>query len=281
MKKNNLQLANQLINVDEDKQKINGETDASVFGEIARLTNRNVCSVIDECAFFEVKKLMKKMGNVIIRYPKKDSSLEKTLFNCRELNIGETLLSPVYIPACKRQVYKNNLYSEFVGAIIDFPFGESLYKSKVADIKACIKSGVDGITVMLPTMLLEKENIAELKKQVKSIGKLCPVQAGVAISAEELDYDKIKVLFKIIEKSKLQFITFVFGAISKEKLGEKIEIIQKLKDKKQVKVLANVESIEEVLALSDFGIDRVLTPYAEEIGKQVVKRFDIKSVKLH
>ena len=59
-----------------------------------------------------------------------------------------------------------------------------------------------------------------------------------------------------------------------------MEVVNKYRGAKKVRVLANVDSAEAVSELLKLKADMVLTPYADEIGKTLVERFNIKSVKL-
>ncbi|MBR1967845.1 MAG: hypothetical protein IKA11_00425, partial [Clostridia bacterium] len=90
----------------------------------------------------------------------------------------------------------------------------------------------------------------------------------------------IKKAVRLINKTKLSFITFAFGEATLEEVKNKLEVVNKYRGAKKVRVLANVDSAEAVSELLKLKADMVLTPYADEIGKTLVERFNIKSVKL-
>lgn len=266
-------------NSDKAKKAIKG-VDFTPFYEIAKLQNSSVFQVVEDCCMYQVRVLMEKLGKVIVRYNVFESTISKILCNANTLKIGEVLVAPVYIPSCRRQVIKNNLHNLYVGGIIDFPFGESSFKTKLTEIKEGIKQGVDGITVMLPAMLLKKESQKELKKQVKKLGAFYKKDAGVGISAMDITEEEIKTVIKAVEKSRLGFIVFVFGETSENELKEKMSCINKYKGKKLIKVLGNIATPNAVMELNKCGVDKILTPYADEIGRELMERFKIKSVKL-
>lgn len=268
-----------LVAADEKKVKDKG-VDFSAFFALAKLLNVTVEQIKDECCLYQVRNLMSRMGRVVVRYNVTDGELGKILLNCKALQIKETILSPAYIPSCAKQVAKHGLNSLYVGSLIDFPFGESTFKSKLADIKDSISAGVDGITVILPAMLLEKDKQKQFKKQVKKIGKFYKKDAGIALSAMDIDEDAVKFAFKTVEKSKVGSITFIFGETDEESLKLKMTAINKYRGKKTVKVMGNVSHPEAVMELIKFKVDEILTPFADDIGKDLIKRFKIKSVKL-
>lgn len=265
---------------EEPKKTKDKGVDFSPFFALAQLLNVTVEQVKDECCLYQVRNLMSRMGKVIVRYNVSDSELGDLLRNVAALQIKETLLSPAYIPACAKQVSKHGLNSLYVGSIIDFPFGESTFKSKLADIKDSISAGVDGVTVILPAMLLEKDKQKQFKKQVKKIGKFYKKDAGIALSAMDIDEDAVKFAFKTVEKSKVGSITFIFGETDENSLKLKMAAINKYRGKKTVKVMGNVSHPEAVMELIKFKVDEILTPFADDIGKDLIKRFKIKSVKL-
>lgn len=250
------------------------------FLSLANLLNVKLEQVYDECFLFQIKKIMGRIGKVIVRYNVKESELEKLLINAIELDMAEVVVSPIYIPAIKKRVNKLALHSQKVVSFIDFPFGESLFKSKLSDVKESIKDGVDGVTVMLPTMLLEEINLKEFKSQIKKLGRIKSVEKGVAVVATDLTSSQVKHALKSVEKSGLDSITFVFGDATEEDIMAKLSLIHKYKGEKTVKILGNVKTAEGTVEIFKLGADLVLTPYADEIGAELIKRFDVKTAKL-
>ena len=257
----------------------NGEFAA--FYELARLLNTTVENVKDECCLFQVKKLMNRLGKVIVRFNVTDAELADIIDNSAKLETSEIVLSPAYLPALIRKVGKEQLDKLNVCALIDFPFGESTFKSKITDVKDVIKLGVDGVTVMMPAMMLEKDNLKMLKAQCRKIGRAYKNRAGVAVSAMDVTEEGIKTLIKTVEKTSLSHLTFVFGEAGEEELKLKFKTIMKHKGKKcRIKILGNVMHAEAVMELFKLGAETVLTPYSDDIGADLVKRFNIKCLKL-
>ena len=60
----------------------------------------------------------------------------------------------------------------------------------------------------------------------------------------------------------------------------KVRDVKKLHGKKTVKILCNVSTPEYAMELIKLGADEVLTPFADDMAKSLIKRFGIKSLKL-
>ena len=148
------------------------------------------------------------------------------------------------------------------------------------DIKEAYKLGVDGVLVMLPNMLVEKENFKALKKQLKALSKFKKRNIGIGVSIGEISEDRIKWLIKTVERFKINHLTFVFGEQTFEEVKSKMCVINKAKGKKQIKIMGNVENIESVVELFKMDCDYILTPFADSLGEELIKRFKIKSLKL-
>ncbi|MBO5713993.1 MAG: hypothetical protein J6R83_01025 [Clostridia bacterium] len=258
---------------------LNNDVNFQAFYALAELMNKSVEEVKDECCLFQVRNIMNKLTKVIVRYNVSDKELEKILVNCDTLNTNGIMVSPTYLPAIMRQKKKQNLKVN-VCSVIDFPFGESLFKSKLNDVRDSIKMGVNGVTVMLPAMLLEGKNVKQFKKQSKKIGKIKRVETSISLSAMDLTSEQIKTAFKITERTKLNAVTFIFGDVGLEEFREKMTVINKYRGKKPIMILANVENVSAVQELIKDQVDGILTPFADEIGTELLKRFDIKSVKV-
>lgn len=265
-------------NKNNDKTK---PVDFSAFYELADLLNSTVENVIEGSCLYQTKKIMSRIGKAVISGNHSEKELSNLIINCDLLGVKEILVSPSFIPSFAKLTAKRGLKQLYVGALIDFPFGESSFKGKLADINDCKKYGVDGVTVVFPVSMASKERCKELKRQAKKISRLYKSDAGVAISAMELDEEGIKNVIKIVESTKVGFITFIFGEVEGNALKDKLKEIKKYRGKKAIKIMGSVSYAEAIRELNAMGIDEVITPYADDIGKQLIKRFKIKSIRLH
>lgn len=273
---------NQIKKDKKDKKKKSNfnDDDYSAFYELSLLLNKSLAEIKDECCLYQLQKLMDKMAKVIVRYDISSKELEKVLVNSNRLCINEILLAPLHIESMRKSVKKHNLENQKVGVIIDFPFGESTLKSKLVSIGEAKRDGVDSVTVMMPTALLKEEKKKEFIKHLKKIARAFKGEKGIAISATDLTAESIELAVKLVEKTKLDFLTLVFGEAREQTLIEKMSAVNSVKHSKKIKVLGNVETAGAMIELYKLNTDVILTPYADDIGKELVDRFKIKSLKL-
>lgn len=254
--------------------------DYACFDALADLLNVSLEKLKDECCLFQIRQLMSRLTKVIARYTVKPAELTKILKNSLLLETSEVLVTSAFVDVCRKVVDKNNLQEQKICALIDFPFGETNIKSKISDARICLNKGVDGLTVMLPVMLFEADKDKELKKQIRKFGKVTKKPVGIALSATDVSTDGIKRAIKFADKSKVKFITFVFGEAEEQEIISKIKYITKNKGKKPIKIMGNVKSPEAVMQLFKMDVSDIVTPYADEIGAELIKRFKIKSIRL-
>ena len=108
---------------------------SEIVKELSLLTGSSVEKIKDECCLSQIQKIMAKTGKVVVRSNLTDSKMEEILLSAVELKIGEILIAPTYLGAIKRQVEKKGLSSQKINLLIDFPFGESSFKSKMTELK--------------------------------------------------------------------------------------------------------------------------------------------------
>lgn len=253
------------------------DVDFGEFYRFAEITGETAKQVKEDCVLYRVKKIMERLGKVVSGVNATDKDFRAMLSNAHTLNLGQITVSPAYISSIKRQ-FKQGADEYKVGVIIDFPFGESLFKTKLNDLHSAIQADADEVTVVLPSMLVSGDYTA-FKKQAKKIGdvKHC---TGIAVSVSDFTEEQIKAVFKAVEKTNLDYVTLLFGATDMTTLREKLGCISKHKGHKRVKILASVKSVAGVSEVLKSGVDELLTPYADKIGEKLVEDFHLKNVEL-
>ena len=93
-----------------------------------------------------------------------DEELEKIFLNANALTLNQVMVSPVYLPVCERIVKRHKLQNICVGSIVDFPFGESSFKSKLNNVRDAVRIGVDEVSVMIPSLHTTTEYLKTYKK---------------------------------------------------------------------------------------------------------------------
>lgn len=255
------------------------KTDRNDIAELALLLNEDESKVRDDCLFSGIKKFTEKLGKVIVRYDLSDEELLRLAINSQTLGLKETAVSPAYIPSVAKAV-KRSKENMVVSALVDFPFGENAFSAKIAGVKECVGSGVDEVSVFMPAMSLYKENKKQLSKELKRVAAAYKKHAGVAFSAENLSEESILAAAKAAEKAGLNHVLFAFGESDENSIKRKLSAVMKSGTALTLKVLGNVRTAEGAAKLFGMGAELVLTPYADEIGDELLKSFEIKSVKL-
>lgn len=267
---------------DKNSKKKNGKNKAEEtddIRELAALLNEDEGKVRDDCLFSGIQKFTEKLGKVIVRYDISGDELLRLAINSQTLGLKETAVSPAYIPAVARAI-KRSKENMTVSALVDFPFGENAFSAKIAGVKESVAAGVDEVSVFMPAMSLYKENKKQLAKDLKKIAKAYRKHAGVAFSAENLSEENILNAARAAEKAGLNHVLFAFGESDEEDIKRKLSAVMKSGTPLTLKVLGNVRTADGAAKLFKMGAELVLTPFADEIGDELLKRFAIKSVKL-
>ncbi len=264
-----------------NKQKSEDVVDVDRFSDLSLLVGVAKAELEDEFFAFHIKKILSNVRKVIVREEITDAQLEKAFLLANDLFLGGLTVAPIHLSSMAKFSKRHNISQMKVGTLVDFPFGESSLKSKLADVKAGIITGADDVSVTLPNVMLLTENEKMLKKQIKKLGKIYRDSIGITVNASDLAIDKLKKVVTFFKKSKLVSITFAFGGASFNEVKEKLAVIKDFDKKgKTICVLADVDSIEGVREVRKLGVDLVLTPHADQVGKDLVKRFKLKSEKL-
>lgn len=248
------------------------------FSRFADILNKDEDEIIDECKLFQIRNIMSRLSKALVRRGVEDGNTRTLIKNAIKSGLGEIAAAPAYLDNVSRAIKADEELN--VSAVVDFPFGESSFKVRFSEIKNSVKKGVDGILTVVNTAALKKENAKTLKKELKKTGKIKGVEKGAAVNAEDAAADDIKQVFKLSEKAGIDYVALMFGSITEAELIAKMKEINAYKGKTPVKVMANVENVEGVKTLISLGVKGIITPYADEIAKELFKEFKIKSEKL-
>ena len=80
---------------------------------------------------------------------------------------------------------------------------------------------------------------------------------------------------KLIEKTDLNHVLLTFGECSFQDVKEKLEKVNKVKGKKAVKIMLNAKNPEDIKSVVELGASIVLTPYLDEIIKNLAKTLGV------
>lgn len=244
--------------------------------QLAKVFNKDEKTLRDEMFLFAIKSLTCKLKKVIVNQTPKEQEIERLVLLSNKFSQEDIFVSPAFLTAVKRVTRKHLLEKSVkVGVIIDFPFGESLVRSKIISIRDCLKEGADKIMVTMPSSMLSSDNMRLFKRQCDKISRLTKKPVGIAINSVNLSEEQIKRIVKCCVKSKLEFITFVFNEDIEEKTFEKLSIISKYKSGKKHYVLGDFVDIEEIKRCLEYKVDSVLTCNSDVISCTLMEKFDI------
>lgn len=246
-----------------------------VFKEIAFLLNKTETEIINDCCLYEARKILSVAGKSLVRYSVSEKELEEILLNAKKYNFGEVLVSPDMIEKCYAPVKKHLLTDVTVSTIVGFPFGDDVFKSKLVTLSSCAKLGVDSADVVMKYTAETRKDKKIFKKQLKKIDSHFRGKVGIAVSVKDTDTDKLIALTKAVEKSSVKGLLLMFGECSLEEVGGLISLVSKNMERKELRVMLNVTTIEDVCKIREMGVDRVITPYLDEILGDIKRRFSI------
>lgn len=274
---NAIELKEPIVNENDNIERDSDDYTDKDFSNLALLMNKTVREIKEEVFLNQIYNLMSKLSKVVVRYNVSESELEQLFKNAKTLKTDGIMVSPAYLSVCKRVKNKNKLTEVKVSSIIDFPFGESTFKTKASAIREGKSYGVQESTVMMPNMLLSEQNIKQFKTQCSRIGWK---KAGIALNATDIDEDTLKRAVKAFSKTKISHVVFVFGEEPIDIVMQKLEMICSNTGGKKIFVLANVDKAETIGELIKLGVEKVLTPYADDIGKELLSKYKIKSINM-
>lgn len=262
------------------KQKDNCDNEFSggktaVFSLLAKLLHKSEQEIIDECVVMQLKKLMSSAGKTIVRYSVTDEELKDFFLLADKFNFGEITVSPDLVSRCIKPVKKYDLSHVKVSTIIGFPFGDDTFSGKIVSLKQCVALGVDEASVAMKFKGGDKTELKLFKKQLKKINSCFSRRAGVALSAHDMEEKDLITAIKLIEKTDLNHVLLTFGECSFQDVKEKLEKVNKVKGKKVVKIMLNAKNPEDIKSVIELGASIVLTPYLDEIIKNLAKSLGV------
>ncbi len=228
-----------------------------------------------------VKKFLAGIGRAVLRSDSLDGDMKRMFASAKDYYLGGILASPLYLNACAKLLKKKEKRNFEVGAIVDFPFGEGTFKSKLHDVKACGRAKVNFTVITFPTLLANKDNAKILRRQTKRLIGAFKKNRGIAINASGLPVEEISRIIKLFYKTKMKTLTLLFNDSMVDEIVEKVSYINKGLNGKKLYLLTNLQKAEEITKLRVIGVERVFTPHAEDIAKDVLERFGIKETKLY
>ncbi len=262
-------------NTNEENKDCESDAIMDDLSELATLLSTTAENLKEEFYLIQIRKIMSKIQKAIVRYDVTESELDKMFYRAGRYGLGGLTVAPVYLPACIKQNKKNLTGKLNVNSIIDFPFGESSLKGKLANIKESVKAGANSVAVTVPSLLLAKENLKQLKKECRKFYACSKKNAGIVLNASDVTEENFVEAMKALKRTKISYIVLAFGDATIEEVKNKLSAIAKCGITKKLYVLANVDRVTTATELFKLNVDSILTPYADDIGLGLLKRFNL------
>ncbi len=261
------------------EEKTNKDAFSDDLSLIASLLDTTAKDLKEEFYLLQIRKIMSKLQKVIVRYNMTDVELENLFYCGGQYGLGGITVAPAYLSGQIKQNKKNLTGRLKITSLIDFPFGESSLKGKLTDIKESLQIGANALAVAMPSSFIDKEKIKQFKKQCKQVYRRAnwwkKNQTGIVLNASDINEESFSIAVKVLRKTKLSFVVLAFGDDSIEEVKHKLVVLNNLGLNKKLYVLANVDKVEMAVELFRLKVDSILTPYADSIGMDLLKRFNL------
>ncbi len=242
--------------------------------DLAKVLGKTESGMKAEFYVYQIKELMQKVGKAFDTKQVSVPEIHESYAEISKLGACEMLVSPIYASECAKAEKKNPSGAKF-GAIIDYPFGESSFKAKMVELKNCIKSGFDSITVTFPTSAAYLNKLNSERSVVVKLAKKCKVPFGVAINSD-MPMEDVRKLLKAIANSKISFITLLLDKLDNVSILDYFEEISVYKGKLKVYAYTSIRNVKDLAKLIEYSADRVYTPYVEDIGQELLTKFGVE-----
>lgn len=259
----------------EERFSYNGDTsEGTGFSGLAEALSVPEGQVKDDCKYYLIRKIMSGVGDLTVRYSPTAEEMNRKSGFLNDFGIGEFCVAPLYIRQFIKKKGKTKDRNK-LSVIVDFPFGETSFSAKKAEVKNCAKFGIVEMTAVLPSSILS-ESAKEFRKQISGLSRIRAAKIFAAISVENADAQGIKNFLKSVNRSKIFGAAFIFGQTDENKFKELSDVIIKNKGAKPVKIIAEVKNVKTVYRLLRNGVYRVITPNADAICEELVVKAGFK-----
>lgn len=234
------------------------DTPQTSIKELANLFGQSEGEMSKEFGTFKAKKLYKKLDYLIL-----DNTLfyEEFIKKCalalRYGFKGVTVL-PSFVARAKSSLVDKNLE---VRALIDYPLGENLYKSRVYSVKLAIKNGASAILVALPTSAIKNGEYKKTAKEFNRIFKICKKRkVSVLIDFSKLNVNEVKPFIEKIVKDKRLYSIIPYNGFNSIINFQAIKDVEDLVEGKCiVEGSGLVESATEIVTAINSGASEILS----------------------
>lgn len=220
---------------------------------------------------FQIKELMSKVGLFMSLPVESVSEAEKEIISAKKYSVENVLLCPlVYYRLVEKSSVLKNIFSS---VLVDYPYGQEHFKTRIQSVKTLNKTSPENIVLTYPISIddafLNKVNKRYCAKAISKSN-----EAGVLIGSE-FGEEIIKKNFCALSDLKMKSFTLYAGSLSGDDLISAVKCAMKNKGDKRLFVISNVDTAEDLSALTALGVDTVFTPNANKIGEELTEKFSV------
>ena len=222
-----------------------------------------------EFYFYQVRELMQKVG-LHVSSQKTLGEIEDNIKQARNLGVKDILVTPFYYSVVKSLKLRDRKALS-IGVAVDYPLGENGLKGKVADVKEACKKGADYVFCSLAKNSSSLSCFGEEKRKAIKCRKACKKPFGLIAQASLEEAELIRTV-KNTDSLRASAIVIQGSAKDVHALKDAVRTAVLYKGKRNVYVITDVISAEDLAVLMESKADKVFTPHAHLIAKQLNER---------
>ncbi len=259
---------------EKEPAEIQGESSVSDKFDLAHLLGKTESGLKTEFYAYQIKEVMSSVAKSFIFGAFQVEDLEKAYSECVKFGAREIAVTPYMYQACKNTESKFLKGQIKFGAMIDSPYGESSHKARIADVKSALANGVDLMTVTFPIKAFTLGSIGLEKARLNKLCKVAKRSLGISIRAD-LGEDDMKKMLKVIDGTRISHVMLCAENMPMSTVSQALSMLAKQKGNKKIFIYSTIKSIEELSTLLELKVDKIYTPYLEEIGYGLCAKFGI------
>ena len=239
---------------------------------IARLLGKSEEGLKSEFYLYKVKELMKRVG-LTLKTANSQKEIEQRISASKKAGVEEIFITPFY-HSVVRLIKPSESKGLKTSIAIDYPLGEQTVKQKVVGVRESCKNKADFIYCSVAVDSIKLSCFGEEKRKILKSRKACKKPFGIIINAN-VSLDDLQKILKNTENLRIDSI-LIDGTESME--SQTVQVLTTangLKGRRKIHLLSNVKSAYELCSFVDAGADKVYTPYAFNIGQELMAKAQI------
>lgn len=239
---------------------------------IARLLGKSEEGLKSEFYLFKVKELMKRVG-LRVQSALSQKDLEQKISASKKVGVEEIFLTPFY-HSVVRLLKPSDLKGIKICIAVDYPLGEQSLRQKVIGVKEGCKNQADYIFCSVAQGSVKLSCFGEEKRKILKSRRACKKPFGIIINALT-ELDDVQKILKNTEGLRLDSIVIDGTDASENQTIQALTTANTFKGKRKLHVLSSVQTAFELSALVDAGADKVYTPFAFNVGQELIAKAQI------